>query len=149
NAIQEHLNMWKNMDPAIAAIQNIPPYPHPQAPENKVSESISFKDLPPTGQIQMAKQAGIDLTQPAGAPAPVMPGKPPAPGNPGDPKAPAPNGKDNPTGARHGSVPGVMSAPGGSPNIPPPAMPNLPKGSPAPTQAGFAALQNAIQPPQH
>lgn len=145
-AIQEHLQMWKNMDPAIAAIQNIPPYPHPTPPAPKVSESINFKDLPPQGQEQMAKQAGIDLTAPQGGPAPVMPGKPPVAGNPGDPKAPAPNGKDNPTGARHGSVPGVMSAPGGAPGVTPPAMPNLPKGSPAPTQEGFAQLQNTIQP---
>ncbi len=26
------------------------------------SESISFKDLPPEGQVQMARQAGINLT---------------------------------------------------------------------------------------
>lgn len=32
-----------------------------QAPANKVSESISFKDLPPDGQRQMAAQAGIKL----------------------------------------------------------------------------------------
>lgn len=33
-----------------------------QQPANKVSESISFKDLPPEGQVQMAAQAGIQLT---------------------------------------------------------------------------------------
>jgi hypothetical protein len=33
-----------------------------EAPESKVSQSISFKDLPPEGQIQMAAQAGITLT---------------------------------------------------------------------------------------
>ena len=38
-----------------------------EAPANKVSESISFKDLPPDGQVQMAKQAGINL-QPSVAP---------------------------------------------------------------------------------
>jgi len=32
-----------------------------QGQENKVSESISFKDLPPQGQVQMAAQAGIKL----------------------------------------------------------------------------------------
>lgn len=32
-----------------------------QQPQNKVSESISFKDLPPDGQAQMAAQAGIKL----------------------------------------------------------------------------------------
>lgn len=35
--------------------------------ENKVSESISYKDLPPEGQQQMAAQAGIKI----GVPAPV------------------------------------------------------------------------------
>lgn len=29
--------------------------------ENKVSESISYKDLPPDGQVQMAQQAGIKI----------------------------------------------------------------------------------------
>lgn len=38
------------------------PKPQPQAPQNKVSESISFKDLPPEGQVQMAEQAGIKLS---------------------------------------------------------------------------------------
>ncbi len=33
----------------------------PQAPE-KPSESISFKDLPPEGQVEMARQAGINIT---------------------------------------------------------------------------------------
>lgn len=40
---------------------NPPAQVPPSAPVNKVSESISFKDLPPEGKIQMAKQAGIDL----------------------------------------------------------------------------------------
>lgn len=31
-AIQEHLDMWRTMDPAIAAIQNIPPCPPPMMP---------------------------------------------------------------------------------------------------------------------
>lgn len=33
--------------------------------QQKVSESIGFKDLPPDGQVQMAKQAGITIAQPA------------------------------------------------------------------------------------
>ncbi len=33
-------------------------------PANKVSESISFKDLPPDGQVQMAGQAGIKIAPP-------------------------------------------------------------------------------------
>lgn len=31
--------------------------------EQKVSQSISFKDLPPTGQVQMAAQAGIQIEE--------------------------------------------------------------------------------------
>lgn len=38
-----------------------------QGGENKVSESISYKDLPPDGQVQMAAQAGIKI----GTPSPV------------------------------------------------------------------------------
>lgn len=34
----------------------------PQAPANKVSESMSFKDLPAEGKVQMAKQAGIEIS---------------------------------------------------------------------------------------
>lgn len=37
--------------------------PQQQAPANKVSESVSYKDLPANGQIQLAQQAGIKLTQ--------------------------------------------------------------------------------------
>ncbi len=36
-----------------------------QGGDNKVSESISFKDLPPDGQVQMAQQAGIKIQPPA------------------------------------------------------------------------------------
>jgi len=35
-----------------------------QAPQNKVSESISFKDLPADGQVQMAAQAGLQIQPP-------------------------------------------------------------------------------------
>ena len=50
--------------------------------EDKPSESIGFKDLPPDGQVQMAAQAGIQIAQPqpigipgaAPQPAPIMPG---------------------------------------------------------------------------
>lgn len=40
---------------------------------NKVSESISFKDLPPDGQQQMARQAGLDIALPEEEPDPVLP----------------------------------------------------------------------------
>ena len=36
--------------------------PTEESGENKISQSISFKDLPPEGMIQMAAQAGITLT---------------------------------------------------------------------------------------
>jgi hypothetical protein len=38
-----------------------------QPPEKPPSESISFKDLPPEGQVQMAKQAGIKIAPPVAA----------------------------------------------------------------------------------
>jgi len=31
-------------------------------PQNKVSQSISFKDMPPDGQTQMAAEVGIQLS---------------------------------------------------------------------------------------
>lgn len=43
-----------------------------QGGENKVSESISYKDLPPDGQVQMAQQAGIKISPPQ--PQNVQPG---------------------------------------------------------------------------
>lgn len=48
-------------------LAQVPP-PQPQAPVNKVSESISFKDLPPDGQQQMAAQAGIQIQPPVTQP---------------------------------------------------------------------------------
>ena len=75
---QEHMQMWLKMTQAECLALGITPAPQPPTPpqphENKVSESISFKDLPPAGQVQMAKQAGIDLT---GSGAPMSP--PPSP----------------------------------------------------------------------
>lgn len=50
-------------------IASLPPTPPTAPPPNKVSEAISFKDLPPDGQQQMAKQAGIDIAPPT----PVVP----------------------------------------------------------------------------
>jgi hypothetical protein len=46
-----------------AELADVPP-PEPQAPENKVSRSINFKDLPFEGQQQLAAQADIEITQP-------------------------------------------------------------------------------------
>jgi hypothetical protein len=146
-AIQEHLDMWKNMDPAIAAIQNIPPYPQPAPPPPPPppKTSISMKDLPPAGQIQLAHQAGIDLT--GGTMPPAAPGNPATPPPTGNPGNPAPQGKENPKGSKHAgapNIPGVMSPPSGIPGATPPNMPNLPQGSPAQTQAGYEQLRNAM-----
>jgi hypothetical protein len=59
----------------VSAIEmaSMPKSPPPQAPQNKVSESISFKDLPFEGQQQMAQQAGIKITQPKPEPQPAQP----------------------------------------------------------------------------
>ncbi len=51
-------------------LAQVPP-PQPQEPVHQVSESISFKDLPPDGQVQMAGQAGIKINPPQ----PVAQGK--------------------------------------------------------------------------
>ncbi len=56
-------------------IANIPPAP-PQQQQNKVSESISFKDLPPDGQQQMAAQAGIKIQPINPVQQPVLQGQP-------------------------------------------------------------------------
>lgn len=54
---------------AKQAMQETDPQPEQQAPEppphpmQKVSESMNYKDLPPSGQAQVAKQAGIDITE--------------------------------------------------------------------------------------
>lgn len=47
-----------------------------QGGENKVSESISYKDLPPDGQVQMAQQAGIKIQEPAPQAQTTAPGVP-------------------------------------------------------------------------
>lgn len=49
-------------------------------PPSKVSESISFKDLPPSGKVQVAAQAGIKLDPAELIQQPVVPGaQPPQP----------------------------------------------------------------------
>lgn len=54
-----------------------------QGASGKVSQSMSFKDLPVEGQIQMAKEAGIDLSKATfpnpNQPSPAQSGKSPAP----------------------------------------------------------------------
>ena len=40
------------------------PKPQPQAPQQKVSQTINYRDLPPEGQAQMAQEAGIKISAP-------------------------------------------------------------------------------------
>jgi len=72
------------------------PQPGQEQPQEdpKVSKSLSFKDLPPDGQVQLAAQAGIKLGQgapqqgPSGTPPEAggpMPGQPPSQPMPGGP----------------------------------------------------------------
>ena len=53
-------------------LASMPQSPPPQAQPDKVSKSISFKDLPPDGQQQLAAQAGLQIQ-----PAPVEAGNQP------------------------------------------------------------------------
>jgi hypothetical protein len=133
---KEHLLMWQQLtqtNPAILAIQNIPPFPmppQPPAPEVKTSASINFKDLPPQGQVQLAEKAGLSLVS---APPPGVP----AAGAPPQPSAPAvAPGSENPQGSKVPGAPNLPGAlaqhrPGEQPNIPSPQQPKLPPGSPA------------------
>jgi hypothetical protein len=58
-AIQEHLDMWKNMDPAIAAIQNIPPYPHPAPPPPQPPpKNEHFHERPASGWTNPVGSSG-------------------------------------------------------------------------------------------
>ena len=156
----EHTNMWSQMDPRLGAALGIPPAPQPPAPPAapppKISEQISFKDLPPEGQVQLAAKAGIQLGQPPAAPG--MPGNPPPPGNPGPAMPPRPHGantgRENPHGSKHAgapNLPGIVKVPqpGGPPTIPAPGAPKMPPGSPAMNQdaaARMAAMTPKIPP---
>jgi hypothetical protein len=59
----------QNLQQLLGMVQSAAPS------QEKPGESINFKDLPPDGQIQMAKQAGISLSPQSIAP----PGGPQAP----------------------------------------------------------------------
>ncbi len=155
--IQQHEQMWSQLtqsNPAILAIQNIPPFPmppQPQKPEPKISASINFKDLPPAGQVQLAADAGLNLGTigpDPGAPA----GGPPPP--PPQGKGPAQNmGKENPNGAKVPGaphLPGNMAnpQPGAPPHVAPPNQPKLPPGSPAINQTAANAIPPQVPPIQ-
>lgn len=144
--ILEHVNMWSQLDPRLGAALGIPPAPQPPQPAAPPppKESISFKDLPPDGQIQMAKQAGINLGMP---PAPGMQGQPTQAGHPG-----MNTGKENPNGAKTPGAPNLpglskVPQPGAAPDVQAPNMPKLPPGSPAINQEMAAKM--ATMTPQH
>lgn len=61
-------------------LANMPqsPPPQPQEPEDKVSQSINFKDMSFEGQQQLAQKAGIQLTQPKVEPVETTKPKPDA-----------------------------------------------------------------------
>lgn len=158
-AVTEHLmghaDSWSQMDPRYGAALGIPPAPQPPQPpappEPKISEQISFKDLPDEGKIQLAAKAGLQIGQPGMSPVtpptPVSTGAPQPSGQPGKN-----TGKENPNGSKHAGAPnlsGVMKVPhpGEAPNIPQPGNPGLPPGSPAINQE--AAAKMAAMTPQH
>ncbi len=150
----EHLNAWTNIDPRVAAIMGIPPPPQPPAPPppDKPKESISFKDLPPEGQVQMAAQAGIQLGQPGAMPLPGQPAAPAANSTVPSTSHGANTGRENPKGAKTPGAPNIpglvkQPIPGSAPHIAPPNQPKLPPGSPAINQEAHAQMQ-ANLPPQ-
>lgn len=154
--ILEHLQSWRTMDPGIAGIIGVPPAPPPPGtpppppPGPKISEQISFKDLPPEGQVQLAAKAGISLN---GTPAqPIGP-----PMAPGQHTMPAHNrgqntGRENPKGSRTAgasNIPGIMqnTPPGSPPHVNPPAAQKLPPGSPDINKEAHARMQASMTPP--
>lgn len=156
--LQEHMQMWSSMDPRLGAALGIPPAPQPPQPQGppppKVTETISFKDLPPMAQDQMLAQVGIHMTPPQ----PGMPPTAPPPGNPGSPVGPAGNapngtprgvntGRENPTGSKLPALAKVPQ-PGGAPHVHAPGMPPMPPGSPAMNQEANAQMHGAMQTPQ-
>jgi len=140
--VLEHMNMWSQIDPRLAAATGIPPAPQPPAPKDpeEPKKSISFKDLPPDGQVQLAAQANIHLGQTGQTPLPGMPGQAPMTGNPG-----INTGRENPNGAKTPGVPNLSALakvipPGSAPQIQSPQAPKLPPGSPAINQEAAAKM---------
>lgn len=146
--ILEHMNAWATMDPRLGAALGISPAPQPPAPPAPPvpKESISYKDLPPEGQIQMAKQAGINLTT-----VPMV-ASPTAQSGSSE-NAGSNTGKENPNGAKMPgapNIPGVLQnkKPGSAPQIQVPNNPGLPPGSPAINQEAAARMAAMSQPVQ-
>jgi len=153
--ILEHMNMWSQMDPRLGAALGVPPPPPPPQPPAPPApplpkESISFKDLPPDGQVQMAAQAGIKLGQPqapVAPPMPVMPGHPNHPSNAGKKQ---PTGRENPNGAKTPGAPNIpgMMQQGSQNSLPGVNAPVMPPGSPAMNQEANARMAANQQIPQ-
>jgi hypothetical protein len=157
---QEHDSMWGDLtqkNPAILAVQNIPPRPSPQGPPppgagDKISISIDYKDLPPQAQAELAAKVGIPLTPqaPQGQPTPPQgPAGAPHPGPAGLPGHPGQT--TNPNGSKVPGAPNLPNVPQNTPSAPTPGvpgMPVLPKGSPAINQEAYSKIQGMTPPPQ-
>lgn len=154
----QHDKMWGDLsqnNPAILAIQNIPPRPNPQQPPApganvKTSISVNYADLPPQVRTELDAKMGLpDQPQPApGGPqgAPQAPVTPPPGGHPGQ--------QTNPKGSK---VPGAPNLPGVMQNVPAndksnaplvPGQPAMPKGSPQMNIDAHNQMQQNMQPPQ-
>jgi hypothetical protein len=147
--MMEHLNAWSSLDPRIGVTMGIPPAPQPPQPQSPPppKESISYKDLPPEGQIQMAAQAGIKLGQPGAVPPMGQPANSATPPMPHGVNT----GRENPSGAKaKGStnIPGLAqnTQPGSAPHIAPPGTQKLPPGSPAINQEALARMPQNLPP---
>lgn len=149
----QHDKMWGDLsqnNPAILAIQNIPPRPSPQQPTPpganvKTSISVNYADLPPQVRTELDAKMGLpDAPDPSQVPV-QGPVTPPTGGHPGQ--------QTNPGGSK---VPGAPHLPAVMQNVPAndkanqpavPGMPALPKGSPQQTQEAYKNLQQMV--PQH
>jgi hypothetical protein len=141
--IQEHMDLWKQAtanNPAILAVQNIPPFPlppAPPAPAAKVSESINYKDLPPPAQEALLQKAGL---APNGQPIADSPSAPQGQEKPkGDPFHANPHGTKAP-----GAGPIANLRPGEVPSVEAPDAPKMPAGAPAINQE--AANRTSVPP---
>jgi len=150
----QHDQMWQQItanNPAMLAIQNIPPRPQAQQPpapgsDDRINIQVNYKDLPPQAQAELDQKIGL----------PVTPPQPPQQGNPAGNPPNAPGVPGQITNPRGSKVPAAPNLPGVMQNVPAndkanapaiPGMPNLPKGSPAMIQDAYKNLQQTV--PQH
>lgn len=132
----EHMNAWSQLDPRSGAALGIPPAPQPPVPPapEPPKKSVSFKDLPPEGKVQLAEQAGIHL----GMPPMQQPAGQPDQGGQQSSKPGVNTGRENPTG---GKTPGLPGAPQ-PPSLP--GQPKLPPGSPIINQEAAAKITPSL-----